>query len=176
MRDSDQQFFDSFMLIIGILIGVAVGLFYMARWISNETEGVYVRQDPEVLAAIQERIVPVGRVLLMGDDELAAAAAAAVEMPPPVEAARTGPQVYNMACITCHGPGLTGAPRLGDSAAWEPRIAQGIETLNMHAIQGFQGEAGFMPAKGGYTSPPPAGLTDEEVIAAVQYMVEQAQQ
>lgn len=170
MRDSDQQFFDSFMLIIGILIGVAVGLFYMARWISGETESAYVREDPEVLAAVEERIVPVGRVLLMGDEELAAAAAAAVARPEPVETARTGPQVYNLACITCHGTGISGAPRMGDAAAWAPRIEKGMETLNMHALQGYQGDAGFMPAKGGFTM-----LSDQEVIDAVQYMVEQSQ-
>ena len=170
MRDSDQQFFDSFMLVIGILIGVAVGLFYMARWISTETQGTYIREDPEVLAAVEERITPVGRALLMGDEELAAAAAAAVEMPEPVATVMSGPQVYNMACIACHGTGLAGAPRMGDAAAWGPRIEKGFETLNMHAIQGFTGDAGFMPAKGGFTN-----LSDAEVIDAVQYMVEQSQ-
>lgn len=173
MRDSDQQFFDSFLLVIGILIGVAVGLFYFARWISTETEAQFIREDPAVLAAIEERIEPVGRVLLLGDEELAAAAAA-LEMPDPVATVMSGPQVYNMACITCHGTGLAGAPRMGDTAAWAPRIEKGIETLNMHAIQGFQGETGFMPAKGGYADPV-TGLSDEEVIDAVSYMVEQSQ-
>lgn len=175
MRHSDQQFFDSFMLVIGILIGVAVGLFYMARWISTETQGAYIREDPDVLAAVEERIEPVGRALLLGAEELAAAAAAAVAPAEPVLTERTGPQVYNMACIACHGTGISGAPRMGDAAAWAPRIEKGFETLDMHALQGFQGEAGFMPAKGGYTMAPPAGLTDQEVIEAVRYMVEQTQ-
>jgi cytochrome c5 len=169
VRDSDQQFFDSFMLVIGILIGVAVGLFYMARWIATDTQGVYIREDPEVLAAIEERIEPVGRVLLMGDDELAAAAAA-VAMPAPVETVMSGPQVYNASCIACHGTGVLGAPILGDAAAWAPRVAKGMETLNMHAIDGFQGDTGIMPAKGGNPR-----LSDAEVIEAVQYMVGQSQ-
>jgi cytochrome c5 len=170
VRDSDQQFFDSFMLVIGILIGVAVGLFYLARWTAGETQGQYIREDPEVLAAIEERIEPIGRVLLMGDEELAAAAAAAVPMPDPVQTVMSGPQVYNMACIACHGTGLAGAPPIGDRAAWAPRIEKGLETLNMHALEGFTVDTGFMPAKGGFTT-----LSDAEVIEAVQYIVEQSQ-
>jgi cytochrome c5 len=60
---------------------------------------------------------------------------------------------------------------LGDAAAWAPRIAQGIETLNNHALNGFQGAAGVMPPKGGRVD-----LSDGEIIAAVEYMVEQARQ
>ena len=50
------------------------------------------------------------------------------------------------------------------------RIAQGRDTLNTHAIEGFQGEAGYMPPKGGRTD-----LSDEEIIAAVDYLLEQVQ-
>lgn len=171
LRQQDQQFFDSFMLVIGILIGVAVGLFFLARMIAIDTQGTFVMEDPEVQAAIEERIQPVGRVVLMGSEELAAAAAAVVAAPTPVETVMSGPQVYNMACIVCHAPpGVGGAPPVGDTAAWAPRIAQGAETLQMHAIEGFQGNAGFMPAKGGRVD-----LSDDEVIAAVDYMVEQSQ-
>jgi cytochrome c len=65
---------------------------------------------------------------------------------------------------------VPGAPHLGDAAAWEPRIAQGMDTLNNHAINGFQGSAGVMPPKGGRVD-----LSDGEIIAAVEYMVEQVQ-
>lgn len=171
MRHQDQQFFDSFMLVIGILMGVAVALFFLVRAIAIDTEGVYVLEDPTVQAAISERLRPVGRVLLMGDEELAAAAAAAVAAPTPVETVMTGPQVYNAACIVCHQPpGTGGAPALGDVAAWAPRIAQGKDTLYMHALQGFQGSSGFMPPKGGRVD-----LSDDEIRAAVDYLVEQAQ-
>jgi cytochrome c5 len=171
LRKHDQQFFDSFMLVIGILIGVAVGLFFLARMISIDTQGNFVKEDPAVQAAIEERIRPVGRVLLMGDAELAAAAAA-ITAPTPVDTVMSGPQVYNMACIVCHAPpGVGGAPPIGDMAGWAPRIAQGADTLHMHALQGYQGTAGFMPAKGGRVD-----LSDEEIIAAVDYMVEQSQQ
>ncbi len=170
MRHQDQQFFDSFMLIIGILLGVAAGLFFLARAISIDTQGKYVAADPRVQAAIAERIKPVGHVMLLGDAELAAAAAAAVAAPKPEAAPLTGPQVYNAACIACHAPpGLNGAPPLGDADAWAPRIAQGIDTLHQHALMGFQGEKGFMPQKGGRVD-----LSDAEIMGAVDYLVEQA--
>jgi cytochrome c5 len=107
---------------------------------------------------------------MMGDAELAAAAAAAVTAPTPVATVMTGPQVYNAACIVCHQPGVaTGAPTIGDVAAWAPRIAQGMDTLYMHALQGLQGATGFMPPKGGRVD-----LSDDEIKAAVDYLVEQA--
>jgi cytochrome c5 len=169
LRQHDQQFFDTFMLVIGILAGVAVGLFFLVRAISIDTQGLYVIDDPTVQAAIEERIRPVGRVLLMGDAELAAAAAA-VAAPTPVATVMTGPQVYNAACIVCHQPpGTGGAPPIGDVAAWQPRIAQGMDTLYMHALQGYQGEKGFMPPKGGRVD-----LSDDEIKAAVDYILEQS--
>ena len=69
----------------------------------------------------------------------------------------------------CHGAGIAGAPKTGDAAAWEARIAQGQETLEDHAINGYQGATGYMPAKGGF-----AFLSDEDVAAAVAYMVEES--
>jgi cytochrome c5 len=173
LRQADRQFFDSFMLVVGILIGVAVGLFFFVRIVAIETQGRYVLEDPEVQAEIDERIRPIGEVVLLGSAELEAAAAAApTEAPEQVATVLTGPQVYNAACYLCHSPpGVPGAPHLGDAAAWAPRIAQGMETLNSHAINGFQGAAGVMPPKGGRVD-----LSDGEIIAAVEYMVEQARQ
>jgi len=78
LRQHDQQFFDTFMLVIGILMGIGVGLFFLVRAISIDTQGLYIIDDPTVQAAIDERIKPVGRVLLMGDAELAAAASGVI--------------------------------------------------------------------------------------------------
>jgi cytochrome c5 len=172
LRQADRQFFDSFMLVVGILIGVAVGLFFFVRLVAIETQGQYVLEDPQVQAEIDERIRPVGQVVLLGSAELEAAAAAPTAAPTQVATVLTGPQVYNAACYLCHSPpGVPGSPHLGDAAAWAPRIAQGMETLHSHAINGFQGAAGVMPPKGGRVD-----LSDGEIIAAVEYMVEQARQ
>ena len=80
-----------------------------------------------------------------------------------------GQKTYQAACFACHGTGAAGAPKLGDKAAWKSRIAQGMGKLNDHAIKGFKGKTGFMPAKGGR-----ADLSDDVVKAAVQYMVDQS--
>ncbi len=91
------------------------------------------------------------------------------EQPEPVETMMSGPQVYNDACLVCHGAGVGGAPVLGDAEEWTARIAQGNDTLYLHAIEGYTGQSGFMPAKGARMD-----LTDEEVRAAVDYMVSES--
>lgn len=100
----------------------------------------------------------------------AATTVAAAAIPPPAPAAAAKPDgkaIYDKACTACHTAGIAGAPKTGDKAAWAPRLAQGNNVLYEHAIKGFQGKAGVMPAKGGNTS-----LTDDEVKASVDYMVQ----
>ena len=82
--------------------------------------------------------------------------------------ADAGEKLFSSVCATCHTAGLMGAPKLGDKADWAPRIAQGKDTLYKHAIVGYQGKAGVMPAKGG------SQASDDEVKAAVDYMVSKA--
>ena len=89
--------------------------------------------------------------------------------PQPVETVMSGPQVYNSACLVCHGSGVGGAPMVSDPGAWEARIAQGRDTLYLRAIEGYTGQSGYMPPKGARMD-----LSDDEVRAAVDYMTEQA--
>lgn len=102
----------------------------------------------------------------------AAPAAPAVVAPAaePVVAENTkGKSVFNGTCAMCHGVGAAGAPKPGDKADWGPRIAQGMDVLYKHAIEGFTGAKGAMPARGGA-----ATLPDDDVKAAVNYMVDQS--
>jgi cytochrome c5 len=169
LSDQDRKNIDLILLTIGVLIGVAVGLFVIARGMGNETMALMQMNDPEYQAVVNERIEPFGRLVLHGetvDDEADVAAVVGAEAAP---AALTGPQVYNAACIACHGGGIAGAPKTGDKAAWAPRMAAGMDSLNNNALNGLQGSAGFMPPKGGRSD-----LSDEEIIAAVQYLADQA--
>jgi cytochrome c len=84
--------------------------------------------------------------------------------------ALAGEATYKAACGTCHASGLAGAPKLGDAEAWSKRIQKGNDVLIIHALEGFAGSEGYMPAKGGRTD-----LTDEAVTNAVLFMVESQQ-
>ena len=81
-----------------------------------------------------------------------------------------GQHVYKSTCSMCHGTGAGGSPAFKSKDDWAPRIAQGKPTLYTHALQGFTGQKGTMPAKGGNAS-----LPDDDVKAAVDYRVAAAQ-
>lgn len=107
---------------------------------------------------IEQRIKPVGESCLVGDNSCAGAVAATSSV------SRSGEEVYNAACMACHATGAAGAPILGDNAAWADRIAKGIDVLHDSGVHGLAGTG--MIAKGGCMN-----CSDEEVIAAVDYMV-----
>lgn len=97
------------------------------------------------------------------------AEAPAVEAKPEAKAeasvAVDGQKIFEASCKMCHGGTIPGAPVVGKKDDWAPRIAKGKETLHKHALEGFNA----MPAKGGN-----AGLSDDEVKAAVDYMANQS--
>jgi cytochrome c5 len=95
--------------------------------------------------------------------------AAPAPAPVPVAENTVGKSVFGKVCSMCHAIGAAGAPKPGDKADWGPRIAQGVELLNKHAIEGYTGAKGVMPPRGASTT-----LTDDEVKAAVAYMVDQS--
>ena len=163
----DRTFFDTFLLVLGILVGVTIGLIVLARIIAANTSVANRAEDPVYQRQVEERIRPVARVAIAGQDNTALAPpAAAAAVAATAAADLTGEQVYNQACVACHGAGVAGAPKFGDKAAWAPRIAQGMDMLNTHALQGYQGKAGYMPPKGGRTD-----LSDQSVVLGVEYIV-----
>ena len=108
--------------------------------------------------------------------ETAPAAPAAPAAPTPAPSAPSevaaatpdehGKSMYNKTCALCHAAGVAGAPMPGNKDDWGPRIAQGKDMLYQHAIEGYTGQKGMMPPRGGN-----AALSDDEVKAAVDYMV-----
>ena len=129
--------------------------------------------DHNSAESLAKRIGAVGSLKIMTTEEAAAAraeAAAAAASAAATEVAAMpadGESVYKTACFACHDTGVSGSPKIGDIPAWAPRIAQGPEVLLDHAINGFQGTAGVMPAKGGVMT-----LTNEQVSAAVDYIIQ----
>lgn len=101
--------------------------------------------------AVRERIRPFGVSLAIDPNA------------PKVE--RSGEQVYNEVCASCHAVGALGSPKFKDAAAWGKRIAQGYDTLLTHAIKGIN----KMPARGGDPD-----LTDLEVARGVVHMANAA--
>ena len=172
----DQQFFDAFMLLVGIFVGIIVGIILLGDLV-GDGESAEAGADH---AMIEARIQPLGQVAVTGDPAPAAAPVAVAQAPAmgaqPAAAATMaaaapaapGQAVYEQACALCHNPpGLAGAPAFGDAANWAPRIAQGRDVLADHVINGYQGSAGVMPPKGGRVD-----LSDDEVLAAMQYMID----
>ena len=100
--------------------------------------------------AIARRIQPVGQVDIRDASQPAAL--------------RTGEQVYTAQCAACHATGAAGAPKVGDTAAWAPRLKQGFDTLVQTALKG----KGNMPAQGG------GDFSDVEVARAVAHLGNQA--
>nr|WP_255783880.1 c-type cytochrome [Lysobacter chinensis] len=158
-------------MVIGFLVLVTLGLIIGAVVIHNRLPP---EVDPAVAQRTERRIAPVGAVYAGSTGaaaQAAAAAAAAAKAASQVAYGGTldGSVIYNNLCAGCHNSGVGGAPTL-DRAHWGARIAQGTETLHRHAIEGYTGAAGVMPPKGGNPA-----LTDEQVIATVDWMLENIQ-
>ena len=119
-----------------------------------------------VLAACGQKAAETPATESASTPPVAAAPAAAPAAPAENKVGKT---VFGNTCSMCHAAGVAGAPKPGDKADWGPRIAQGMDTLYKHAMEGFSGAKGQMPARGG--SP---ALTDDEVKAGVNYMVDQS--
>ncbi len=168
----DQQFFDGFMILVGVFVGLIAGVLMLGDLVGDGAAG----ESADGHAALIERIAPVGQVALAGDPSLTAAPAPAPVAPAPTPAAapvaqRSGQQVYQEACALGHDAGIGGAPMISDPAAWVPRLAQDRAVLEDHVINGFQGDVGLMPAKGAR-----ADLSDDDVLAAMQHMIDTASQ
>jgi len=159
-------------MIVGILAGIAVALYFLAVYVANRGQPEERRmEEVEYQRLVEERIAPLAKVAIAGQDNTALAivpvASAAPAGTPVAAMPTTGTEVYQQVCVACHGQGIAGAPRAGDAAAWGGRVAKGKSTLYQHSLEGFKGEAGVMPPKGGRTD-----ISDELIRAAVDHMIE----
>ncbi len=160
----DRQFTTMFMAVLVGLVGFTIVILVIANMLYNADS---MESDLRVQKAVSERIKPVGGVYVGSvPDEVATGAAAATSAAPAQQIAAadlSGEQVYQQACASCHAAGVLNAPKLGDAAAWEPRLAKGMDVLYANAINGINA----MPAKGGR-----ADIADDAIRAAVDHMIQ----
>jgi cytochrome c5 len=170
VRNHDLVFLKHFSQVIGILVGITIALILLGSYINGMKP---VERNPVKEAATVARIQPAGAVFAGATGAAAQAAAASAA----AEAAKgqvayggtlDGSSIFGQLCTGCHTAGVAKAPKLL-KAEWSARIAQGVETLHSHAINGYNGpDGGMMPARGGNPS-----LSDEQVKATVDWMLTQ---
>jgi cytochrome c5 len=165
----DTHFINTFSMVIGILVLVAIALIALARVVAAHTQEVDVVEQRDFAKSVAQRIEPLAQVAVVGQDNTSMAikpdspAGAGVVLPIP----KDGAQTYEQVCSACHGLGIAGAPKAGDAAAWGPRIAKGKTVLYDHALHGFSGQSGTMPAKGNRLDIP-----DAIIEAGVDHMMD----
>jgi cytochrome c5 len=154
------------------LVAIAIGIFALARIVASHTQDRQVLTEADYAKNVAARLAPPSQEAIAGQDNAALAIKASTPNAAGAAAAipKNGTELFEQACNACHGQGIGGAPRAGDKAAWGPRIAKGKAVLYQHAIEGFTGSSGIMPAKGGRPDVP-----DDVVKQAVDHMVQMAQ-
>ena len=174
MSKQDTHFFNVFSMVIGLLVAITIVLFTLARIVASHTQEAQVFGEPDYGKNVAARIEDPTHEAVAGQDNSALAIKA--ETPAgagsaaPAAMPKNGTELFEQTCSVCHGQGIAGAPKAGDKSAWGPRIAAGKATLYDHALKGYQGKTGIMPAKGGR-----ADLPDDLVKQAVDHMVQMAQ-
>ena len=155
---SKQSELKSLLETIFVVIGTPVGAIIIITFATtkSDTEDTTVKVVEN--KPVEENVQPVAEVKVAENNT-------ATDNNSEENSLISGEKISQVNCILCHGAGVMGAPKIGDAAQWEARIAQGKDKLIDHAIKGIN----MMPAKGGN-----AALSDEEVAAAVIWMANQS--
>ncbi len=172
MSKADDIFWKEFGTILLVLVLFGIAMFFLARAIGAATMA-RIQASPR---AVAERILPVGEVRVGDPTQQAEASAAQLAMAAASATSAasagagdggepSGETVYNGLCVACHATGVAGAPKLDDNVAWGERMAAGWDAMMANVLKG----KGGMPPKGGNPS-----LSDDEIRAAIEYMLEQA--
>ncbi|MEZ5581876.1 MAG: c-type cytochrome [Candidatus Competibacteraceae bacterium] len=164
MNQQDKSFLTTFTTIMAVLVMIAVAIFMISRLVA--VLAAKPDDGSRRLASIEERIQKVGEVVEVGSAAPSGSdAATASPAPEQVAAAPSGEAVYTQACAACHAAGVLQAPKLGSKEQWEPRYAQGIDTLVHNAVNGIRA----MPAKGGHPN-----LTEDDIRSTIVYMLKES--
>jgi len=160
----DKTFVTIISAVLGLLVLVTIVIFILAHLVVDDHSG---EQDAFRAERAAQQLVKPGHVVIAGTPaaEQEQAQLAGGGTAPAAETELGGVQLYQQVCASCHAQGLLNSPKPGDTAAWEPRYQQGLDTLVQHAVGGFN----QMPPQG--QAP---GATEDNIKAAVVYMLEQS--
>lgn len=153
---SDKEFYKIFSYVSLFIIALAIIIAILSNVFASSVENDNYNKVKE--KATQERLASPEKINLASNPTFKSEV---IE----VSSAKSGEDIYNSVCMSCHMSGAAGAPITGKPDQWSERLAKGNDTLYSNAINGI----GVMPAKGGLMS-----LTDDEVKSAVDYMLEQS--
>ena len=172
MNQTDLKFLKHFAMVIAGLMALTLVLILGALAIHQRQPS---EANPKQQQAIDQRIAPVAAVYSGETGKAAietakASALAAAGAQVAYEGSTDGGLIYEKLCSACHGSGVAGAPKL-TKADWASRQAQGIDVLVSHALDGYQGATGIMPARGGNPA-----LSDDQIKATVRWMLENLDQ
>lgn len=160
--NEDKTFFVSFAAVMGVLIAIAVVSLIIANIVVAMTKPDDVG-DVRV-ALVEQRTAPLGEVNTSAEaaKQMAQQMAKSKKSEGASGKPMSGKEVYTNVCSACHGSGVMGAPKFGNTDSWTPHAKKGLTTLYDHALHGF----GAMPPKGGHPE-----LTKQDVDNGVQYML-----
>jgi cytochrome c5 len=133
---------------VPVFAGLIIAITSIYLIVSLVQSSFFVAEDKSSAEATAARIKPQGEVMVGS-----------------APGSRTGEEIYNKVCFSCHAAGLLGSPVFGDKAAWAARIAKGFTVLTENATKGIN----QMPARGNK-----ADLTDDEMARVVAYMANKA--
>ena len=165
-NNEDEIFVRNFSLVLAGLIIIGLMAFVLANVVTEKFAGA--SGDSAIIA---ERISPVGapntsEAAIVFETSKKAEAGSPNTPKESTAEVEGGRVVYEKVCTVCHAQGIAGAPKFADTSAWSGRLAKGKQALYANAINGYMGDAGYMPAKGGDMK-----LHDDSVRAAVDYML-----
>jgi cytochrome c5 len=165
-NNEDEIFVRNFSLVLAGLVIIGLIAFVLANVVTEKFAGA--SGDSAIIA---ERISPVGapntsEAAIVFETSKKADAGSPNTPKESTAEVEGGKVVYEKVCTVCHAQGIAGAPKFADTSAWSGRLAKGKQALYANAINGYMGDAGYMPAKGGDMK-----LHDDSVRAAVDYML-----
>ena len=172
-QEKDKIFFRNFSLTLAFIAAMMIAFYFIGDAVVKSKYGLAADDACNVDNNVAELTKPVGQVAILSEasEDVIGEDAMVADAPTEQKAgSNDGESVYNGLCVNCHGIAALAAmiPQTGDAAVWGARIDKGIDILYGNAINGYTGELGMMPAKGGNPA-----LSDEEVKAAVDYIVSQ---